>query len=260
MNSKMVKMCSLGLLELVLIINCGCHPTVTTTTPKQLSDAQISNLRQDILERLRTEQAQGELPQMDPTRLAAAVDATLAQVASVKSWSVTKGGFLGFTIGDSQEEALGKLKSLGAEYVLGESATYGPVTAAFDLGRLNDYSDFLLHPINARVVLQGDHVQEVTVPPECHSPICDELRTISSRKEVFSLFSKFLTGGGRWIEPMPAPQPVDIRSDQVEGAKLLASNSWITDFRDIHKRSWQLTLRFDNERHLVAVDAVTDNQ
>lgn len=258
MNTRIVKIGRLGLLGLGLIVNCACHPTVTTT-PKQLSDAQISDLRRDILERLRTEQAQGELPQ-DTTRLAAAVDATLAQAASVKSWTVTKGSFLGFTIGDSQQEALGKLKSLGAEYVLGESATYGPITAASDLGRLNDYSDFLLHPINARVVLQGDHVKEVTVPSECLSPICNELRTTSSRKEVFTLFSKFLTGGGRWIEPMPAPEPVDIRSDQVEDASLLTSNSWITDFRDIHKRNWQLTLSFDNEHHLAAVDAVTGNQ
>ena len=225
------------------------------------ADAQISDLRHDTLKRLRTEQAQGELPQMDATRLAAAVDATVAQVASVKSWTVTKGSFLGFTIGDSQEESLEKLKSLGAEYVLGESAMYGPVTTASDMGRLNGYSEFLVHPINARMVLQGDHVKDVTVPSECQSPICDELRTTSSRQEVFSVFSKVLTGQGRWIEPMPAPQPVNIRSDQIEaGAKLLTSNTWITDFRDIHKRNWQLTLRFDSGRHLVAVDTVTDNQ
>jgi hypothetical protein len=91
---------------------------------------------------------------MDAIRLAAAVDATLAQVASVRSWTVTKGSFLGFTVGDSQEKTLGTLKSLGAEYVLGESAMYGPVTAASDLGRLNGYSDFLVHPINARVVFE----------------------------------------------------------------------------------------------------------
>jgi hypothetical protein len=245
-----------------VIMNCGCHTEVAAipTTPRQLSDAQISDLRRDVIERLRTEEAQGEVPEMDATRLAAAMDATLAQVASVKSWTVTKGNFLDLTIGDSKEEAIGKLKSLGAEYVLGDDPMYGPVTAASDLAKLNGYSEFLVHPINARVVFEGDHVKDVTVPSECRSPICDGLRTASSRPQVFSLFSNFLTGESRWIESLPAPQPVDIRSDQIEGAKLLTSNSWITDFRDIRKRNWQLTLRFDSECHLVAVYAVTSNQ
>ena len=238
----------------------GCKGEVTQT-PSQLSDAQVAEMRRMAIERLEHEQTAGAIPQINQVDLAAAVDRTMAQVRAVRSWRITKGSFLGLSIGDSQSTVIDRLRALGADSIYLDRSSYSAVSSADDLPHLYSSSEFVMHPLGIHVTLDGDHVKSVTAPTTDNVLSSKErIRGATTRAEVFSAFAIFLRArDGSWIERVDSePSVVDIRSQGSHvPTDLSFTTAWLSDFHDSSKFHWQLRLTFDDNNQLLAFDAVS---
>lgn len=240
----------------------GCNGEVNEQ-PEHFTDTQLVEMRRLALEQLQGEQAAGEIPRMNPEQLTAAVDRVVTEIAGIRSRVITKGSFLGLTIGDSQTELIAKLRARGAISVLGDNPAYSLVSSANDLPRLYSSSEFVMHPSSIRITLEGDRVKRVVVPRAgLTSPYREAIQKATTRADLFSVFAKFLAEDGeRLIERVePEPHIVLIGSDDpLKGTGLVTSQVWLTEFRDESHRLWRLNLRFDNSHRLVSFSAVSGN-
>jgi hypothetical protein len=227
------------------------------SVPRLLTDEQITELKREALETLQKEQAAGRTSKDSGGEpVSAGIDRVFSRQAALRSRTVTSGTFLGFTIGDSQTQAIANLRALGAQTVSGDNSQFEVVSSAKDLSHLETYPGVILHPSDIRITFDGDRVTAVSVPPASRSlPVAAQLAKAATRSQAFSLIAQFLEGDrSRWIERVdPTDHIVSLLSgDPFERSNLAVSPVWLAAFQDNFHNRWDLTLSFDGQRKLMA--------
>ena len=230
----------------------GCNEDVVSV-PRIFTDKQIAEMRQEALEYLKKDQEAGRIPK---DSLSAGIDRIFSRQAALRSRTVTSGTFLGFTIGDSQTQAIANLRTLGAQSVTGDNSQFEVVSSAKDLPHLESYPAVILHPSDIRITFDGDRVTDVSVPRASSSlPVAKQLAKAATRSQAFSLLKQFLEGDrSRWIERVdPTDHVVSLLArDPFEHSNLAVSRVWLSDFQDDSHHRWRLTLTFGGRRELMA--------